>query len=337
MSELRKTEPITLAGCEARIQLYKEQTVGGLIGIGRTLIEAKEAKVVPHGQWEAWATEQTGVHIRQVQRMMQLARTVTEGSSLEKLDFSTALLVAGSGLAEEEQERIAEESSADHLSRSQVQQLIDEAKEQTLLEEQKRHGEELASLTRQDMAVLRETERKHEAELESLRKELTDKGNRMVLEAREKAQEAVYALEQKVQRLNGEKEKLVNALNAAEVLQDDGEAARLRAQLEDVQVLLQRQTEDRKAAQAELLRLKAGQANRTAAGEETGTLTLRAAEAARDTFLAAVSELQYMGAKFAQADETERQRWMDVLESIDRWVERSTEAVQTRDAGGVVV
>ena len=38
---------LTLADYEARIHLYKEQIGTGYIGIGRTLNEAKEAKVVP--------------------------------------------------------------------------------------------------------------------------------------------------------------------------------------------------------------------------------------------------------------------------------------------------
>ena len=61
LATVEKKELLTLADYEARIYLYKEQIGTGFIGIGRTLLEAKEANVVPHGEWEAWMTRTTGL------------------------------------------------------------------------------------------------------------------------------------------------------------------------------------------------------------------------------------------------------------------------------------
>ena len=102
-----ETRALTLADYEARIHLYKEQIGTGYIGIGRTLLEAKEAKVVPHGQWESWVQETTGLTPRQAQRCMQAATEIKDGTAMARLEMSKALLLLSSGLDAEQQEEIA--------------------------------------------------------------------------------------------------------------------------------------------------------------------------------------------------------------------------------------
>lgn len=102
---------MTISDYEARIHLYREQIGVGYIGIGRTLIEAKEADVVPHGEWEAWVTRSTGLTMRQAQRCMQAAREIRDGSALAKLEMSKALMLLSSGLDEDTQEEIAERTA----------------------------------------------------------------------------------------------------------------------------------------------------------------------------------------------------------------------------------
>ena len=106
-----ETRALTLADYEARIHLYKEQIGTGYIGIGRTLNEAKEAKVVPHGQWETWVTQTTGLTPRQAQRCMQAATEIRDGSALARLEMSKALLLLGSGLDEDTREEIAAQAA----------------------------------------------------------------------------------------------------------------------------------------------------------------------------------------------------------------------------------
>lgn len=108
-----ETGVLTLADYEARIHLYKEQIGTGYIGIGRTLNEAKDAKVVPHGEWAAWVERTTGLTIRQAQRCMQAATEIRDGSALAKLEMSKALMLLQSGLEEETQEAIAREAAED--------------------------------------------------------------------------------------------------------------------------------------------------------------------------------------------------------------------------------
>ena len=116
---------LSLAHYEARIELYKEQIGTGYIGIGRTLIEAKDAGVVPHGEWEAWVTRVTGLTARQAQRCMQAATEIRDGSALARLEMSKALALLSSGLGEEEREEVAARAADDGMS---VRQLQDEIK-----------------------------------------------------------------------------------------------------------------------------------------------------------------------------------------------------------------
>ena len=130
MTMLAKTETraLTLADYEARIHLYKEQIGVGYIGIGRTLNEAKAAGGVPHGQWEAWVTETTGLTPRQAQRCMKAATEIRDGSAMAQLEMSKALLLLGSGLDEDAQEKIAEKAADEGATVKALKEEIRQAK-----------------------------------------------------------------------------------------------------------------------------------------------------------------------------------------------------------------
>ena len=127
LAEKKMTGVLTLADYEARIHLYREQIGTGYIGIGRTLNEAKEAGVVPHGEWEEWVTRTTGLNTRQAQRCMQAAREIRDGSALARLEMSKALMLLASGLSEEEQEQAAGKAADEGQSvrelREEIQRL----------------------------------------------------------------------------------------------------------------------------------------------------------------------------------------------------------------------
>lgn len=119
---------LTIADYEARIEIYKEQIGTGYIGIGRTLIEAKEAGAVPHGEWEGWVTRVTGLTVRQAQRCMQAAREIREGSALARLEMSKAMLLLQSGLDEDTREEIARGADADGTSLRALREEIEDAR-----------------------------------------------------------------------------------------------------------------------------------------------------------------------------------------------------------------
>ena len=123
-----ETRALTLADYEARIHLYKEQIGVGYIGIGRTLNEAKAAGVVPHGQWETWVTQTTGLTPRQAQRCMKAATEIKDGSALAQLEMSKALMLLGSGLDADAQEAIAAQAAEEGATVKALREEIRQAK-----------------------------------------------------------------------------------------------------------------------------------------------------------------------------------------------------------------
>lgn len=122
------TRVLTVADYEARIWIYREQAVGGYIGIGRTLNEAKAAGVVGHGEWEAWVERTTGLSIRQAQRCMRAAQEIREGSFLGQLDISKATMLLASGLDEEEREILGERAAEDGATVKELREEIRQMK-----------------------------------------------------------------------------------------------------------------------------------------------------------------------------------------------------------------
>ena len=175
------TRALTLADYEARIHLYKEQIGTGYIGIGRTLLEAKEAKVVPHGQWESWVTETTGLTPRQAQRCMQAATEIKDGTAMARLEMSKALLLLSSGLDAEQQEEIAgkavEEGATVKDLREQLRkaklQIVQETGAATEIREELKKAEEERD---QIEGQMREMDRAYKARLEEAREDAYKRG-----------------------------------------------------------------------------------------------------------------------------------------------------------------
>ena len=176
-----ETRALTLADYEARIHLYKEQIGTGYIGIGRTLLEAKEAKVVPHGQWENWVTETTGLTPRQAQRCMQAATEIKDGTAMARLEMSKALLLLSSGLDAEQQEEIAgkavEEGATVKDLREQLRkaklQIVQETGAATEIREELKKAEEERD---QIEGQMREMDRAYKARLEEAREDAYKRG-----------------------------------------------------------------------------------------------------------------------------------------------------------------
>ena len=202
---------LTLADYEARIHLYKEQIGTGYIGIGRTLIEAKEAKVVPHGQWESWVTETTGLTPRQAQRCMQAATEIKDGTAMARLEMSKALLLLGSGLDEEAREEIAgkaaEEGATVAALREEIRQtklkLVQETGAATEIREaMKKALEERDQIEGQ----MREMDRAWKARLEEARESGYQRGSldgqaEALRQAREEARDQLKAKQAEIDAL----------------------------------------------------------------------------------------------------------------------------------------
>ncbi len=206
-----ETRVLTLADYEARIHLYKEQIGTGYIGIGRTLNEAKEAKVVPHGQWEAWVTETTGLTPRQAQRCMQAATEIKDGSAMARLEMSKALLLLSSGLDTEQQEEIAEKAADEGATvkalREEIRQtklkLVQETGAATEIRDALRKAEAERD---QIEGQMREMDRAWKERLDEARESGYQRGSldgqaEAIKQAREEAREQLRAKQQEIDAL----------------------------------------------------------------------------------------------------------------------------------------
>lgn len=107
---------------ETCIERCRDSAADNLIEMGRWLIQAKEEKIVPHGEWEKWVAEHAGVSARSAQRFMQIAREIPEGSRIAQLGTSkaSALLALPAG----DREAFAEEIGAQTLSSREVEERV---------------------------------------------------------------------------------------------------------------------------------------------------------------------------------------------------------------------
>ena len=100
-----QTKDQALRAIELRIAEHFENAARNLLQVGACLNEAKDRKLVPHGQWEAWVKRNTGMDVRKAQRLMQAAREVPDGSAMMALDFSKISMILA--LPEGEREAVA--------------------------------------------------------------------------------------------------------------------------------------------------------------------------------------------------------------------------------------
>ena len=272
LAKTTETRALTLADYEARIHLYKEQIGTGYIGIGRTLNEAKEAKVVPHGQWETWVTETTGLTPRQAQRCMQAATEIKDGSAMARLEMSKALMLLGSGLDEETREEIAEKAAEEGATVKNLREQLRKAKLQIVQETGA-------------AAEIREALKSAEADREQLEDQMraAEQGYKARLES---AREDAYRRGEQAGKMDSAEDirKLQRALDTANRKADDHRNAGLKI-MKERDSLKQQMDEEREQAYRAGLQagkpmdyatLKQNQADLLAAAEEAEK---RAAEA----------------------------------------------------------
>lgn len=303
------THIMTLADYEARIYLYKEQIGTGYIGIGRTLLEAKAADVVPHGEWEAWVTRTTGLNPRQAQRCMQAAREIKDGSALARLEMSKALLVLSSGLDEEAQEKIAQRAAEEGAT---VKQLRKEIREKQEL------ADELARMAREycedaDKHCQRASEAEAAAQgMESALREATQENERLRGQL-EGVRE--YVADQRAQAADAAR--LEAAAAARQEIED------LRADLDAAEA-----REERRAAELETLRREHQQrAMDDARGLTTSTLSGFDLAAAVRAFIGSAGVLPQMGPALRNASPAERETIRQNIDTVASWVEGARQAL----------
>ncbi|MDL2317679.1 DUF3102 domain-containing protein [Eubacteriales bacterium OttesenSCG-928-A19] len=277
---------------EARIHAHMQIAADGLLDVGRCLLEAKEAGLVPHGEWEAWVQQHTGMHVRQAQRLMHAAKNTPKGSAIARLPFSK--LQAVLSLPEGEREEMAEQAQADDMTLRQLQ--------------------------------------------EEVRRRKAAEGRLKEVEGNLRSHTATDAQERK--RLREEITRLEAALNSqpaddtAPPSVDQGEIARLRQELADMEAYTERQAEERQKAQQALLQLQAQVARGETHNDQDGSLSLETFADATRAFIGTVAMLPHMGHQLARMDGDTRATFRSYIDMVGQWHEQALQSMQAEYVEG---
>lgn len=309
---------VTLANIEYRIAHHMKGAYENIIEVGRCLCEAKDAGLVPHGQWEAWVRQNTGMSERSAQKLMQTARSVHSGSSLAQLPVSKITTILS--LPEPEREGMAERAITEDMTLRELQEAV---------KREKQRADQLAATQVKTSARAAAAER----ELAELKADLPKQAESMAAEYAEKATEEIDALRA---RLAEAEARAAQAAERSDYISPEVQAQidRLTNELAEAESYAERQAELRQQAQQELLNQRA-QAVR---GESAQAAAFGPAElaAAVQAFVCAAGVLPHLGASIAQISEGERAQMRQYVDMVDTWVAGARRTLATIVIGGEV-
>lgn len=288
---------MALREIEVRIDQCAQGIMRDYLEIGRCILEAKDRKLVPHGQWEAWATAYTGMEIRTIQRLMKAAREVPQGSALERLPLSkvSALLT----LPEPEQrEALAAEAVDDSLTVRQLKEKIRQLTQEK--DSQASSAQDLErKAARQDEMIV-----KLDADRAQMRARISE-------------------LEGSISNLIQAQAEAVNEEVAAQIKE---KTAALRMELAEAKAYAERQAELRQEAQQELLNASMGAASSAAGMRRFGPGEL---ESAVRAFLGEAGVMAHMGAELAGMADSDRSDMRRCLGRLEDWLRAARTALDT--------
>ena len=296
--------PPALHAIEVRIAMHIAEARRNCLEVGLDLCKAKDSGLVPHGRWEKWVFDNTGLSKRQAERLMAAAREVPEGSTLAKLDLSkiTEILT----LPEPEREGMAERAVSENMTVKQLREEIARERkrsDQALdkynkgLEERKRLSEALtASRTRLGAAeeIQRRMQKDHQQEVDALHLELNEALSRKPVGFSPEAQAQIDQLTQ---------------------------------ELADAEAYAEQQAKLRQEAQQELLNASVGQGTGDAERMAFGPENL---EAAVRAFMGEVGVMMYMDAELATMNDIAKASIRKQLAMVDDWLRRVQQLMAAR-------
>lgn len=299
-SPLPPAAAVTLANIEYRIATHIQGAYENILEVGRCLNEAKDAGLVPHGQWEAWVRTNTGMSERNAQKLMQAARCVHSGSMMNKLPISKIQAILA--LPEAEREPMAEKAASEDMSLRELQEAVKAQKK----------AEETAQAYKEAQQKSEARAAEAERELQRLRhaEALARTTQNKLLDQLEKAREAA---------------KTAPAGGISPEAQ--AEIDRLRQELDEAESYAERQAELRQQAQRELLNQRAQDVRGDATG--SGGLTVGELAAAVRAFIGAAGVLPHMGMEMVRMPESDRQQIRHYVDMVDAWVEGARRSLNT--------
>lgn len=298
--EVKATSSNALSLERVRVEVGIQTHINGarenLVEVGRLLNRAKDEGLVPHGEWGTWVEKHTGMHERSAQRLMQVARSVQEGTTLSQLSISkiTAILT----LPEGEREEMAKRATKEDMSFRALQEEIKREREKSQNAERELHQlrGEMPGLARQ---MADEYKKTIDDELDKLRLRLKAAQERA--DFLESGGAVPKGAQEEIERLEAE-------LRAAEGYAED--QSRLRAQ-----------------AQQELFNLRAaGMEPEREEKESFGALDVKIAV---NAFIGSMGVLPHIGPSLARLAEEDRSMIQGYVDMVADWVQGSRLALAT--------
>lgn len=292
---------VTLANIEYRIGLHIQGAYENILEVGRCLNEAKDAGLVPHGQWEAWVRRNTGMRERSAQKLMQAARCVNVGSAMAKLPISKIQAILA--LPEADREPMAEKAASEDMSLRALQEAVKREKER---------ADQLAAINEKanERAARSDMEAAKARELAEQYKQAQQKSEAHIAEIARQLREAQQAA-------------------PAEGISPEAQAEidRLRRELDEAENYAEQQAELRQQAQRELLNQRAQDVRGDATG--SGGLTVSELAAAVRAFIGAAGVLPHMGMEMVRMPESDRQQIRHYVDMVDAWVSGARGSLNT--------
>ena len=257
-------EMTTLATIEYRITYHLQGAYANILEVGRALCEAKDANLVPHGEWEEWLRRTAGMSERSAQRLMQAAREVNPESAMAKLPISKIQAILA--LPEPEREAVAEKAVAENMSLRKLQNEVEGLRKvKRAAEAEAVQANRRAENARLDADQAKETMQRYKRDLD------------------------IMDAERKVLREQLREAKATPATGISDEAQ--AEIDRLNAKLSDAEQMAEYQANARQQAQRELQELKSKAARGDAAPVED--LTADSVGQAVRTFIGTVGYLPH--------------------------------------------
>ena len=357
------------------VRYYSKRSCTDMLELGKWLTKAKE--IVPHGEWETYVKEKTGMKKRTAQNFMQAYQKY--GTKNDRIsNLSIGQVIALLPATQEEEDMLAEKDLSE-MSTREIRDAIRKAREEERAKA--REGMEIMAadkireLAKQKDAIakkmqirmdelLAEKDAEKEAAIEQARAESEEK-LKSALEGEEKrAEEQKRLYEDRLRALNDQMretlaatDELKKQLSAAEEAAKDAtqaaidgtkslrqqnaeaetQARKLRRELEEKDDIIRELQEQYDQINREYLNAQSAIAKGDAERSSADILSAAAVSAAARDFIGQVGRVPFMHGAFATMSEAERDGYRQSILMILDWAKKSLNTLETVDGNGGII
>lgn len=298
------SEIAILSDLAQEAQHYAKSMVTNLLQLGRVLTEAKP--LVKHGQWEQWIQENAGCSNRYAQMFMQAYERFGNNPAISQIKergkvFKMLALPAGT-----EEQFLSENNVAD-MTTKEVEAAV------------RRVREEMTGELKAEQTARAAAERKV-AELVAAPPKIPDSVSAELAEQAEKIKSQAAELARLAETGTA-------AIDEANKMRKQITA--LQRELDDQNQMLDEAQQDYDRVRSELLALQSAAAKGDAERAPADELTIDVFASAVRQFIGSCARMPHMGRSFALMSATEKNRYEELLATVESWAKNARYAMNT--------